>query len=95
MQRLDKIALKQSPLTQVQHLDLLIEAEKQEGKPGYQSRIQIYEKAKKEAQILETAKNNPEQLRILKEQRKNKIEAAEKKQNQGQGESCFNPLKYW
>ena len=95
LQRLDKIALKQSPLTQVQHLDLLIEAEKQEGKPGYQSRIQIYEKAKKEAQILETAKNNPEQLRILKEQRKNKIEAAEKKQNQGQGESWFNPLKYW
>ena len=92
LQRLDKIAFKQSPLTQVQHLDLLIEAEKQEGKPGYQSRIQIYEKAKKEAQILETAKNNPEQLRILKEQRKNKLEEAKKR---GQGESWFHPTKYW
>ena len=28
LQRLDQIALKQSPLTQVQHLNLLIEAEK-------------------------------------------------------------------
>ena len=95
LQRLDKIALKQSPLIQIQHLDLLIEAEKQGGKPGYQSRIQIYEKAKKDAQILETAKNNPEQLRILREQRKNKIEAAKKKQNHGQGKLWFNPLKYW
>ena len=72
LQRLDKIALKQSPLTQVEHLDLLIQAEKQEGKPGYQSRITIYEKAKEDAKILDKAKNNPEQLRILKDNRKAK-----------------------
>lgn len=94
LQRLDKIALKQSPLTQVQHLNLLIEAEKQECKPGYQSRIQIYEKAKQEAQILEKAKNNPEALRILKEERKKKLEAA-KLPAGAQSKSWFAALKYW
>ena len=79
LQHLDKIALKQSPLTQVEHLDVLIQAEKQEGKPGYQSRIKIYEKAKEDAKILQKAKNNPEQLRILKDNRKAKIEQAKRK----------------
>ena len=94
LQRLDKIALKQSPLTQVQHLDLLIEAEKQEGKPGYQGRIEIYKKAKKDAQILEKAKNNPDELRILKEQRKKKLDAI-KLQPDAQNKSWFSALKYW
>ena len=53
LQRLDKIALNQSPLTQVQHLNLLIEAEKQQAKPGFQQRIKFYEHAKQEAEILE------------------------------------------
>ena len=94
LQRLDKIALKQSPLTQVEHLDLLIQAEKQEGKPGWQSRIKIYQKAKEDAKILEKAKNNPEQLRILKDNRKAKIEQAKKKTNV-QDKSWFSRLKYW
>ena len=94
LQHLDKIALKQSPLTQVEHLDLLIEAEKQEAKPGYNSRIKIYEKAKEDAKILEKAKNNPEQLRILKDKRKEKIEEA-KKQTGIQDKSWFSRLKYW
>ena len=67
LQHLDNIALKQSPLTQVDCLNLLIVVEKQEGKPGYQRTIRTYEKAKQDAQILDKAKNNPEQLRILKE----------------------------
>ena len=71
-----------------------MEAEKQEAKPGYQSRIKIYEKAKQDAQILETAKNNPGQLRILKEKRKNKLEEA-KKNSHAHGKSWYNPLKYW
>ena len=94
LQRLDKIALKQSPLTQVEHLDLLIEAEKQECKAGYQTRIKIYEKAKEEAKILQKAKNNPEQLRILEDERKKKIQMA-KKQPGSQAKSWYNPLKYW
>ena len=94
LQRLDKIALKQSPLTQVEHFDLLIEAEKQECKAGYQTRIKIYEKAKEEAKILQKAKNNPEQLRILEDERKKKIQMA-KKQPGAQAKSWYNPLRYW
>ena len=94
LQRLDKIALKQSPLTQVEHINLLIQAEKQEGKPGYQSRIQIYEKAKEEAKILEKAQNNPEQLRILKNKRKAKIQQAKMKTSVPE-KSWYSRLKYW
>ena len=94
LQRLDKIALKQSPLTQVEHLDLLIEAEKQECKPDYQARIKVYQKAKEDAKILEKAKNSPDQLRILKDERKKKIEEA-RKQSGVQDKSWFSRLKYW
>ena len=90
LQRLDKIALKQSPLTEVQHLNLLIENEKQQAKPGFQQRIQFYEHAKKEAEILEKAKHDPESLRIRKK-KKEEIKELNKKPQK----SWFNPLKYW
>ena len=37
--RLGEITLKPNPLTEVEYIDLLIESEKQEAKPGYQARI--------------------------------------------------------
>ena len=89
LQRLDKIALKQSPLTQVQHMSLLIEAEKQQANPGFLQRIKIYELAKQEAEILEKAKHNPESLRIRRE--KEEIRELNKKHQK----SRFNPLRYW
>ena len=36
LQRLDEIALKPNPLSQVEYIDLLIQCEKDEGKDGYQ-----------------------------------------------------------
>ena len=35
MKRLDEIALKSSPLTEVDYIDMLIETETQEAKPGF------------------------------------------------------------
>ena len=53
---LDKIALRPNPLTQIEHLDLLIESEKQQAKSGYLQRIQFYEHAKQQAMLMNEAK---------------------------------------
>ena len=52
LNRLDQIALKPDPLTQEEHINLLIEAEKREKKPGWDRRVAYYEEAKKQAQLL-------------------------------------------
>ena len=52
MQRLDEIALKPNPLAEVEYIDLLIESERQEGKPGYPQRIKYYQDMKQRAMIM-------------------------------------------
>lgn len=52
MQRLDEIALKPNPLSEVEYIDLLIESERQEGKPGYSQRIKYYQDMKQRALIM-------------------------------------------
>ena len=49
--RLGEIALKPNPLTEVEYIDLLIESEKQEAKPGYQARIKFFQDVRKRAQL--------------------------------------------
>ena len=56
LNRLDEIALKANPLTEVEYIELLIKSEKQQGKDGYQQRIQYYEEVKKQAQLVRTVK---------------------------------------
>jgi len=50
--RLDQIALKPDPLTQEEHLDLLIDSEKREKKSGWAQRVAYYEEAKQQAQMI-------------------------------------------
>ena len=56
LNRLDEIALKANPLTEVEYIELLIESEKQQAKDGYQQRIQYYEEVKKQANLVRTVK---------------------------------------
>ncbi|MDY6805185.1 MAG: GTPase [Cyanobacteriota bacterium] len=46
LHRLDEIALKRNPLTQVQYIDLLIESEKREAKFGWEERVKYYKSAR-------------------------------------------------
>ena len=55
-QHLDEIALQKNPLTDLQHLDILIETEKMEKKEGFLDRIKYFEGAKKQAQFLNAMK---------------------------------------
>ncbi|XP_065894951.1 uncharacterized protein [Dysidea avara] len=92
LQRLNKISLKQSSLTQVQHINLLIEAEKQQAKPGFQQRIKFYEHAKQEAEILERAKRDPESL-LISIRKKTKEESNELSKNHLK--PWYTSLKFW
>ena len=57
MQRLDEIALKPNTLSEVEYIDLLIESEKQEAKPGFQQRIKYYQDMKQKALIISKLKD--------------------------------------
>ena len=52
LQRLDEIALKPNPLSQEEYIDLLIQCEKDEGKDGYQERIQYLKEVREQAELL-------------------------------------------
>ena len=56
IKRLDEIALKPHPLTDVEYIDLLIESEKLEKKDGFEKRIKYYKEVRKQAELIIKAK---------------------------------------
>ncbi|RXN13398.1 hypothetical protein ROHU_009770 [Labeo rohita] len=52
LERLQEIALKPNPLSTPDYIDLMIESEKQEAKPGFQDGIQSLMEARKKAEII-------------------------------------------
>jgi hypothetical protein len=58
--RLDEIALRPNPLSTIQYIELIIETEKNEAKPGWQDRIRHLNDAKQKAQIIEKVKTTPD-----------------------------------
>ena len=56
LHRLDEIALKPNPLTNVEYIKLLIEGEKQTANPGWKQRIKYLEEAKEQAEVLSNVK---------------------------------------
>lgn len=82
LRRLDEIALKPNPLTQLEYIELLIEQEKNEAKPGWQRRVQYYYEAKRQAEILSKVKD---------------VEAAEEeiKGKALSGDNWYSQFIYW
>ena len=58
LSRLDEIALKANPLTEVEYIELLIQSENDQAKLGYQQRIKYYEDVKEQALLLRRAKTD-------------------------------------
>ncbi|XP_022777606.1 uncharacterized protein LOC111319040 [Stylophora pistillata] len=67
LRRLDEIALKPNPLTQVEYLELLIESEKMDAKPGWKQRVKYLEVAKRHAETLSKVKDERETQRLIKQ----------------------------
>lgn len=57
LERLDEIALKPNPLSQVEYIQLLIETEKHQGKEGWLERVKYLEDTKMQASFLAGIKN--------------------------------------
>ena len=55
-------SFKPHPLSDVGYIDLLIESEKQGQKPGFQKRIQYYSEVRKQAVLIDKAKQLSQQL---------------------------------
>ena len=67
-------ALKPSPLTQVEYIQLLIESEKEQAKEGWSDRVKYLEEAKQEAELISTMKDvNDIDHRIAEERTKKKL----------------------
>ena len=65
VRRLDEIALKPNPLTEVEYIEVLIESEKRGAKPGYQQRVHYYEEAKRQAEMLSKVKDEKESQKLM------------------------------
>ena len=52
LQRLDEIALKPNPLTEIQYIELLIKSEEREANDGYQDRVAFYKDALDQAKVM-------------------------------------------
>lgn len=51
IERLKEIALKPNPMTEIEYLDLLIQSEQQDHKPGWQKRVEKYREFRKDAEL--------------------------------------------
>ena len=60
LEELNKIALRTSPLTEEDYLEMLIRSEKEQQKAGYLDRIKFYQQALRSAQILSLAQGSKE-----------------------------------
>ena len=67
IQRLDDIALKRHPLTDVGYIDLLIEAELRERKPGFEERVENYRVVREQAELIGKAKEMPQATLSIEE----------------------------
>ncbi|XP_078354562.1 uncharacterized protein LOC144639170 isoform X1 [Oculina patagonica] len=67
LRRLDEIALRPNPLTEVQYIELLIETEKRECRPGYLDRVKAFEEVKKKAKLFNKIKSKDEIPKLLDE----------------------------
>ena len=103
LRRLDEIALKPNPLTQVEYLELLIESEKREAKPGWKQRIQYLEEAKSHADILSKVKDEKESQELIRtlsragdasDERKTR-KSLEKLSLGARGSNWYSRFKFW
>ena len=101
LRRLDEIALKPNPLTQVDYLEILIESEKAEAKSGWKQRVKYLEVAKGHAETLSKVKDEKESQNLIKKlsrdvdvQEEEKARDAMEKLSLS-GDKWYRRFKFW
>ena len=96
LRRLDEIAVKPNPLTQVEYLELLIKSERRAAKPGWKQRMQYLEVAKSHAEILAKVKDEKESHKLVKKLSKDGDVSEEtlEKLSLG-GDNWYSRFKFW
>ena len=64
LKRLDEIALRPNPLSEVEYIDLLILSEEQQAQPGWKIRVDYFYKVRQQAEILSKVKDPSEFERV-------------------------------
>ena len=103
--RLDEIALKPNPLTEVEYIEVLIESEKRGAKPGYQQRINYYEEAKRQAEMLSKVKDEKESQKLMQKLSRKCMNISHYEEatmglanislNQDTSQKWYSRLKFW
>jgi hypothetical protein len=76
--KLDEIALKPNPLTQVEYIQLLINSEKQQAKDGWMDRVKYLETTKEQAKLLAIMKDAHDVDKRIEEEKQKKEPGWEK-----------------
>ena len=101
LRRLDDIALKPIPSTQVDYLEMLIESEKREAKSGWKQRVKYLEVAKGHAETLSKVKDEKESQNLIKKLSKDvdvqeEEEARDAMENLSlSGDKWYSRFKFW
>uniref|UniRef100_A0A8C4TLN0 AIG1-type G domain-containing protein n=1 Tax=Erpetoichthys calabaricus TaxID=27687 RepID=A0A8C4TLN0_ERPCA len=80
IKRLQEIALRPNPLSTPEYIELLIQAEEQEAKPGWMERVKSLQEVKEQAVIIVKLSRNEE---LLPSEQKNHDDQEERKKNRG------------
>ena len=105
VRRLDEIALKPNPLTELEYIEVLIESEKRGAKPGYQQRINYYEEAKRQAEMLSKVKDEKESQKLMQKLSRKCMNISHYEEatmglanislNQDTSQKWYSRLKFW
>ncbi|XP_039592071.1 uncharacterized protein LOC120515276 [Polypterus senegalus] len=80
IKQLEEIALRPNPLSTPEYIELLIQAEEQEAKPGWMERVKSLQEVKKKAVIIEKLSRNE---KLLPNEQKKHDDQEERKKNRG------------
>ena len=95
VRRLDEIALKPNPLTEVEYIEVLIESEKRNAKPGWQERTNYLEEAKRQAEMLSKVTDGKESQKLIQQLSRQGMDVshAEEETRQALGQLSLNEEK--
>ena len=101
LRRLDDIALKPIPSTQVDYLEMLIESENREAKSGWKQRVKYLEVAKGHAETLSKIKDEKESQNLIKKLSKD-VDVQEEEEARDameklslSGDKWYHRFKFW